>query len=303
MAEPGYLGSRDRDAATSHRLVRAAQRGDPGARERVVAAYIELVRGTATRYRNLGLPYEDLVQEGSIGLLEAIDRFDDRKSSDFERFARFRVRRAINEALTEQSRLVRLPKHVVERRRAIDRAAAAFEVATGRAATTEELAAATGLSPTAVHDARAAAVELVSLDEPVSPDGATLATLIPDGAASDPQHDLLEREQIEHLRSGLETLPPRQRTMVVRHWGLDGSPTTTTHQLAAELRLSSGRARTITNDALYLLRGALDPNPGPAGRNRTAPARRPESRTSRPRRRAPVSGTARNSAGRVPASS
>ena len=315
MAEPDHLGARteavddsdvreSRDAARLRRLVRAAQLGDRGARERVVAAHIGLVRATASRYRNLGVPHEDLVQEGSIGVLEAIDRFDARKSSDFTRFARFRARRAIHRALTEQSRLVRLPKHVVERRRAIDRAATTLEVATGRAGSTEELAAATGLSPAAVHDARAAAVELVSLDEPVLPDGSTLAAVIADRSASDPQSDLLEREQIEQLRSGLEALPPRQRTIVVRHWGLDGRPTTT-HELATELHLSSGRARTIANSALYRLRAALDPDPvktrpRPAGKT---PVRRRDKHASPARRPTSVSRAARqNSAGQVPES-
>lgn len=270
-----------RDPARLRRLVWAAQLGDREARERVVATHIDLVRAMASRYRSFGLPYDDLVQEGSIGLLEAIDGFDARRSSDFERFARFRVRRAIHRALTQQSRLVRLPKHVVERRRAIDRAAATLVVATGRAATTDELAAVTGLSPAAIHDARAAEVDLVSLDEPVLPDGSTLAAVIADRAATDPQQDLLEREQIEELRSGVDALPSRQRTLVVRHWGLDGKPTTT-HDLATELHLSSGRARTIANDALYVLRAALDPGPGRTTLRppSTAPLRRPDRHAS-----------------------
>ena len=257
-----------RETARARRLVRAAQQGDRTAREELVAAHLDLVRVTASRYRNLGMPYEDLVQEGSIGLLEAVDGFDARRSTDFERYARFRVRRAIRAALTDQSRVVRLPKHVVERRRAIDRAAASLNVATGRPPTSQELAAATGLSLDAVRDARAAAVEIVSLDQPVLPDGSTLSTVIADPAASDPQVELLERERAERLRSGLEALSPRQRTIVVRHWGLDGVPATT-HTLASELHLSAGRARTIANNALYALRTALDANP-----RRTSPRSR-----------------------------
>jgi RNA polymerase primary sigma factor len=299
MAEPDHLVSQGQDAAALRRMLRAAQLGDSRARERLVAAHIGLVRATASRYRNLGVPYDDLVQEGSIGLLEAIDRFDSRKSSNFQRFARFRVRRAINRALTEQSRLVRLPKHVVERRRAIDRAAAALEVATGRVATTEELAAATGLSPTSVHDARAAAVELVSLDEPILPDGSTLAAVIPDRAASDPQRDLLDRDELKRLRTGIDALPPRQRAVVVRHWGLDGKPTTT-HELATELHLSSGRARTIANDALYVLRGALEPSPRTTP---TAAVRRRDKHAAVARRRASAPrATRQKSSGQVRAS-
>jgi len=286
-------GGEARDAARLRRLVWAAQAGDRRARERLVSAYLDLVRATASRYRTFGIPLDDLVQEGSIGLLEAIDGFDARKSPDFERYARFRVRRAINNALTDQSRLVRLPKHVVERRRAIDRAGATLEAAAGRAATTDELAATTGLSPAAIADARSAAVELVSLDESVSPDGSTLATVIADQTARDPQHELIERERLEQLRSEVDALPPRQRTMVVRHWGLDGKPATT-QDLAVELRLSPGRARTIANDALYALRDALD-QPPPRARRKAAITRRRASRVaSAPgRAAAPRTGAAR----------
>ena len=93
------------------------------------AEHLPAVRSVALRYRNLGLSVDDLVQEGSIGLLEAIDRYEPERSPDFESYARFRIRRAIRNALTEQSRLIRLPKQIVERRRAIERAEANIKTA------------------------------------------------------------------------------------------------------------------------------------------------------------------------------
>src|SRR5204863_9970440 len=99
-------------------LLAAARRGDRLSRERLIGEYLPVVRAIASRYRDLGVPLDDLVQEGSLGVLEAISRFDTRRSDDFESYARFRIRRAIRNALTEQSRLIRLPKQVVERRRA-----------------------------------------------------------------------------------------------------------------------------------------------------------------------------------------
>ncbi len=98
------------------RLLRAAQRGDRGARRRLVAAHLELVRAVAGRYEGLGLPREDLVQEGCFGLLDAIDRYDRSRGVPFEAFARFRVKVAIRGALTARARLIRLPKHVLEQR-------------------------------------------------------------------------------------------------------------------------------------------------------------------------------------------
>ena len=133
--------------------------------------HLPLVRKVAARYRGAGLPYDDLVQEGSIGLLEAIERYDERCGVPFESYARFRIHRAIRNALTARARLIRLPKHVVERRRLIDRENARLFAATGRAPTVAELAAETGLRPDAIRAAVDAAADAISLDEPVTPDG------------------------------------------------------------------------------------------------------------------------------------
>src|SRR5438128_2359410 len=101
------------------KLLRAAKRGDAEARRRLVETHLPLVRRVAGGYRELGLPADDLVQEGAVGLLDAIGRFDARRGGDFATFARWRIRRAILNALTTQGRLVRLPKQVVEQRRAL----------------------------------------------------------------------------------------------------------------------------------------------------------------------------------------
>jgi RNA polymerase primary sigma factor len=101
------------------KLLRAAKRNDAEAWRRLVETYLPLVRRVANGYRELGLPSDDLVQEGSLGLLDAISRFDPRRGGDFPTFARWRIRGSILNALTAQSRLVRLPKQVVEQRRAL----------------------------------------------------------------------------------------------------------------------------------------------------------------------------------------
>ena len=104
-------------AEVEAKLLRAGARGDEGARRRLLAAHLPLVRSVAARYESLGLPFDDLVQEGCVGLLEAIDRWDRARGVPFEPFARFRVRVAIRDALTSRARLIRLPKHVVESQR------------------------------------------------------------------------------------------------------------------------------------------------------------------------------------------
>jgi len=247
-----------RDAVRRSRLLRAAQNGDRAAREQLVTSRLGLVRSIASYYRDLGLPLEDLVQEGAVGLLDAIDRYDPDRGASFETYARFRIRRAIRNALTDKARLIRLPKHVVERRRAIDRAEATLAAAAdGRPPTPAEIAAATGLSAEAVLDARAATVATISLDVPVLPDGSPLAGLVADPRAADPELIALEGERTRQLAAALTKLPERQRRVVSCRWGI-GETSVTNGALAAELRISPRRTQTIGRDALYELRKTLD---------------------------------------------
>lgn len=251
MASSGSPVQRQSQSGRHRRLLRAARRGDAGARERLVAAHLGLVRQIASHYSGLGLPYEDLVQEGSIGLLEAIDRFDSRRQPDFEAYARFRVRRAIRNALTEQARLVRLPKQIVERRRLLANAAVQL-AARGRAVTPAALATATGLSEEAVRAAQAAARASVSLDDAVTDGGATLEELIADQAAADPEDETLSHEEAELVRNAVRRLAPRQREIVRRHFGLDREETPIA-ALADGMQLSERRTRTLEQDALFHL--------------------------------------------------
>ena len=219
-----------------------------------------MIRTIAVRYRDLGLPLDDLIQEGSLGLLEAIDGYEPRRSPDFDGYARFRVRRAIRNALTGQARLVRLPKHIVERRRALDRAEDRLKAAmNGRAPTPAELAAATGLSESAVLEARTAGLTPISLDQPRLPDGAPLADLIADPAASEPEHEALANEQSALLDAALATLSERKRYVVGNRLGLDRPPRRIV-DLADELGLSTRRTQTIAADALHELKTTLGPD-------------------------------------------
>jgi RNA polymerase primary sigma factor len=251
MARSGSPAQRQSQSGPRRRLLRAARRGDSGARERLVAAHLGLVRQISSYYRGLGLPYEDLVQEGSIGLLEAIDRFDVRRQPDFEAFARFRVRRAIRNALTEQSRVVRLPKQIVERRRLLANAEAQL-AASGCVATPEALAAATGLPEEAVLAAQAAASTPISLGAAVVDGGAALEELIADKAAVDPEDETLLNEQSELVRKAVRRLAPRQREIVRRHYGLDREETPIA-ALADGMHLSERRTRTLEQNALFRL--------------------------------------------------
>jgi RNA polymerase primary sigma factor len=240
------------------RLLRAARRGDRGARERIVAAHLGLIRAVASRYRDLGLPFDDLVQEGALGLLDAVERYNPSCDVDFEAFARFRVRRAIRNALTDQARLVRLPKQVVERRRLLALVEASLTASSGRPPTPTELATATGLSPAAVLEARSAGITPLSLDQAVAPDGSLLEGLVADEAALDPETEAISAERTRTLRAAVATLPARQRDVIAKRFGLDGDVVDIA-TLANELRLSQRRTRTIEHDGLHALAAELEP--------------------------------------------
>ncbi len=248
------MRSRPEDA----QLVAAARRGDRRSRECLVAEQLPLVRSIAARYRNLGLPVEDLVQEGSLGLLEAIDQYEVDRGADFESYARFRIRRAVRNALTDQSRLIRLPKQIVERRRAIERAEASLRNTTGHMPTPDEIAAATGLSRKAVLETRGLGATPVSLDRAVLDDGSSLESLVADDSARDPENETVEHEQVQAVDNALATLPERQRTVVSRHFGFDCDAQQIA-DVAASLHVSQQRARAIERDALYALRDRLEP--------------------------------------------
>jgi RNA polymerase primary sigma factor len=228
-----------------HTLIRRAARGDRRARDRVVLDQLPMVRSAAARYRRLGLAYDDLVQEGSLGLLEALGRYDSERG-DFDAFARAHVRHAIHDALTEQSRLVRLPKQVVERRRAIMRAASEISAAGGQPSAAR-LADAVGVPVAAVVEAQQAAIVPVPLEQ------ATSVTRPPSGpSAADPAETVVKVDEARRVRAAVAQLPERQRQVVSRHFGVGGPPATLAG-VASSLHLSPQRTRAIEQAALAKL--------------------------------------------------
>ena len=260
---PAEGGSRNRptdrvlDRSREDTLLAAARSGDGKARDELVRRHLPLVRAIASRFRDYGLPLDDLVQEGAIGLLQAIDLFDAARSPTFEPYARFRIRRAIRNALTEQGRLIRLPKVIVERRRALDRAETGL-LAAGARPTLQDLGAATGLSLAEVVEARTATQAPVSFDEPLLPDGSALESVIADPAARDPLLVALDHERRTTLERALACLPDRHRRVVSARWGVGGARGTGLTELAGDLGLSPRRAQTIGREALYALRNTLE---------------------------------------------
>lgn len=239
------------------RLLRACRRGDRGAQTRLVESYLPLVQKIAAQYRGYGLAHDDLLQEGTIGLLDAIDRYDSGRGRSFESYVRFRIRRSIKRALTDQARLIRLPKHIVERRSAIRRAETGL-LASGATATPEAIAEATGLSVTVVLEARDAPLASVSLDDAGAAGGAPLAEAVADPGARDPIVHVLADERHRLLERRLAGLSPVQQELVARRWGLAACNPAHASTLAAEIGLSPRRTQTLAREALYALRRDLE---------------------------------------------
>lgn len=229
-------------------MVMRAQRGDSDARRRLVEENMGLVRALARRYRGMGLPSEDLEQEGAIGLLEAIDHFDPANGAGFSTYAYWRVRRTMTHALTDHGRLLRLPKSVLERRRAIADATAAL-VNAGRRPTASALAARTHLTAEDVLSALEAPATIASLDAPLE-DGSTLESALADPAAAEPAAAALAAVERDALANAIEHLPPRHRAVIDARFGLSGDRQTLA-EIGAELHVSPARVRAIEADALH----------------------------------------------------
>jgi RNA polymerase primary sigma factor len=255
---PSGAATRGHVGGHSERLAARARRGDHVARTKLVEEHMGLVRSIAFRYRDLGLPTEDLVQEGAIGLLTAIDDYDASRGASFSTYAFWRVRAAITHALTAHGRLVRIPRPVLERRREL--AQARERLATeGREPTVQQLAEATGLPARDVVEALRPVAQ-ASLDQPAT-DGTTLGESVATDAATWPDAQLVELEQAKALRGALLHLQARKRTILGRHFGLSGEPQTLT-RIADDLHLSPERTRALRDEALRELASELEPAVG-----------------------------------------
>lgn len=230
----------------SERLALRARRGDRIARAKVVEEHMGLVRAIAFRYRDRGIPVEDLVQEGAIGLLAAVDNYDPERGTAFSTYAFWRIRAAVTHALTADAQIVRIPRPVLERRRrvALERDRLTRD---GRAPSTATLARVTELRERDVDEALAVTAYR-SLDEETG-SGRPLAETIADPSSPEPEEQILAAARVGALRDALGRLSPRKRRIVGRHFGLAGKPATLT-EIGAEMHLSPERVRGLKDEAL-----------------------------------------------------
>ena len=237
------------------RLAKAIEAGDEQARRTMIESNLRLVVSIARRYWATGLPLGDLVQEGNLGLLRAVEKFDWRRGVKFSTYATWWIRQAITRGAADRgTSLIRLPVHVDEQLGRLRRAQARLAERLGREPSADELATELRLPAGAVKRLLGSARAVASLDSPVGDDGAALQDLLEDDAAVGPDVLAVEAVGREVLEQVLGALPERARQVLVLRFGLDSGTPRTLEEVGAVLGVSRERARQLERGALAALR-------------------------------------------------
>ncbi|MDQ3587067.1 MAG: sigma-70 family RNA polymerase sigma factor [Actinomycetota bacterium] len=252
----GIAKTRLLTAAEEVQLSKRVERGDLAAKERMIEANLRLVVSIAKRYRNQGLDFMELIQEGSIGLVRAVEKFDYRKGFKFSTYATWWIRQAISRAIADKSRTVRIPIHINNVLHKLDGVQRRLQAEGGdRDPTIEEIAAEADVHPDEAELIMRAAQAPVSLERPIGDDGdaASLGELIPDTRAESPFEIAAERLSRDRLQEAMENLSYRERRVVALRWGLGGEQPRNLDEVGRIFGLTRERTRHVEEGALRKL--------------------------------------------------
>ena len=259
-------------------LAKGVEAGCEASREELVRCNLRLVVSVAAKYANYNVPLADLIQEGNIGLLRAVEKFDYRRGFKFSTYAIWWIRQSVLRALDNYSRVIRLPTYVVAKVSRLDRAVIKLRQQLEREPSVEEIADALDLSPEEVEELMAIPSELLSLEVPIddTPNSPPLRDFIQevethtnkgDDDANDPIEEIIRNEIIQRM---MTMLPDKERRMMLMRYGLDGNEEHTLREIGAEFDVTRERVRQIEADVLKRLRLMLETDEQPRSKRQSA---------------------------------
>ena len=240
-------------------LAARIKKGDKKAREHMIKANLRLVVKIARDYEGIGLPLLDLISEGNIGLMKAVERFDPAKGGKLSTYGSWWIKQSIKRALANQSKTIRLPVHLVDKISKMRRTAMKLQEEFGREPTDEELAAEIGTTAARVSMMRTASIRPSSLDAPVGDDDSnTYSEIVEDERAVNPYDDLEDKTVTSMLQDMVKHLDAREATILRFRFGLDGGNEKTLEEVGVKFGVTRERVRQIQNLALRKLRKMIE---------------------------------------------
>jgi RNA polymerase primary sigma factor len=240
-------------------LAARIKKGDKRAREDMIKANLRLVVKIAHDYEGLGLPLLDLINEGNIGLMKAVERFDPAKGGKLSTYGSWWIKQSIKRALANQSKTIRLPVHLVDKISKMRRTAMRLQEEFGREPTDDELGEELGISASRVAQLRTAAIRPASLDAPIGDDESNnFAEVVQDENAFTPYQELEDKTVTRMLQEMIKTLDPREATILRYRFGLDGGPEKTLEEVGQKFGVTRERVRQIQNIALSKMRKMIE---------------------------------------------
>lgn len=240
-------------------LAARIKKGDKKAREQMIKANLRLVVKIAHDYEGFGLPLLDLISEGNIGLMKAVERFDPAKGGKLSTYGSWWIKQSIKRALANQSKTIRLPVHLVDKISKMRRVAMKLQEEFGREPTDDELGEELGISATRVAQMRTAAIRPASLDAPIGDDDSNnFSEVVQDENADTPYEHLEEKTVTKMLQEMVKTLDQREATILRYRFGLDGGSEKTLEEVGQKFGVTRERVRQIQNIALNKLRKMIE---------------------------------------------